>query len=81
MEKVKLIESEGFETKNVFNFESGDVIVVEREVHEFYALERPTTAAPRLIIENAIERTRNFISKSRSEISELSSLMQELTAK
>ena len=79
MERIKLVDSEAFETNNVFKFEEGEVIVVEREVHEFYAFDRP--ASPRLIIDNAIEHTRNFISKSRSDMGELNSLLRELTVK
>jgi len=79
MERIKLTDSEAFETRNVFNFEEGEVVIVEREVHEFYAFERP--AGTRLIIDNAIQSTRNFIAKSRSEIGELNSLLQELTVK
>ena len=79
MKAIKLTDTETIETSNVFKFDDGEVIVVEREVHEFYRLEEP--AAPRLIIDNAVERTRNFIAKSRAEFSELKSVMQELTAK
>jgi hypothetical protein len=79
MERIKLIDSEAFETKNVFNFEEGEVTIVEREVHEFYAFDRP--AGTRLIIDNAIQSTRNFIAKSRSEMAELNSLLRELTVK
>jgi hypothetical protein len=79
MERIKLIDSEAFETKNVFNFEEGEVTIVEREVHEFYAFDRP--AGTRLIIDNAIEKTRTFIAKSRSDMAELNSVLQELTVK
>jgi hypothetical protein len=79
MKKIKLVDTETIETRNTFKFADGEVTVVEREVHEFYRLEpSPST---RLIIDDAIERTRNFIAKSRSEIAELSSVMRELTAK
>lgn len=79
MERIKLIDSEAFETKNVFKFEDGEVTIVEREVHEFYAFDRP--ASTRLIIDNAIEKTKTLIARSRSEMGELNSLLQELTAK
>lgn len=75
MTAIKLIESEVMETRNVFNFADGPVTVVEREVHEFYGLERSTS--PRLVIVDAIE---NFVARSRSEIAGLSSLMQELSS-
>ena len=78
MKAIKLIDTETIETNNVISFADGEVTVVEREVHEFYRLEEPS---PRLVIEDAIERTRNYISKSRAEFAELRSLMQELTAK
>jgi hypothetical protein len=79
MKAIKLTDTETIETNKVFSFADGDVMVVEREVHEFYRLEEPNST--RLIIDDAIERTRNYISKSRAEFAELKSLMQELTAK
>ena len=79
MKAIKLIDTETIQTSNVFSFAEGDVIAVEREVHEFYRLEE--SSSTRLIIDDAIERTMNYISKSRAEFAELKSLMQELTAK
>ena len=79
MKAIKLIDTETIETSNVFSFAEGDVTIVECEVHEFYRLEE--SSATRLIIDDAIERTKNYISKSRAEFAELKSLMQELTAK
>lgn len=79
MKAIKLTDTETIETNNVFSFADGDVTVVEREIHEFYRLEEP--ASTRLIIGGAIERTRDFIAKSRSEMAEINSLLQELTAK
>ncbi len=76
MTAIKLIESEVMETRNVFNFADGQVRVVEREVHEFYGLER--SHSTRLIIVDAIE---NFVARSRSEIAGLSSIMRELAVK
>jgi len=77
MKAIKLIDTETMETSNVFNFDDGAVTVIEREVHEFYRLE--DSASTRLIIDDAIERTKSFISKSRAEFAELKSVMQELT--
>lgn len=71
MTAIKLIESETIETRNVFNFSDGRVTVIENEVHEFYG-----TPATRLVVVDAIE---NFVARSRSEISGLSSLLQELS--
>lgn len=79
MKTIKLIDTETIETTNTFKFADGDVTVVEREVHELYAL-KPSPST-RLIIDDAIESAKNFIAKSRSEIAELSSVMKELTAK
>ena len=79
MKAIKLIDTETFETSNVIKFEDGAVTVIEREVHELYRLEE--SSSTRLIIDDAIERTKNYISKSRAEFAELKSLMQELTAK
>lgn len=77
MTAIKLIDSEIVETRNVFNFADGPVTVDEREVHEFYGFE--AASSPRLIIVDAIERTKDFIARSRSEIGELSSIMRELS--
>ena len=71
MTAIKLINSDTLESRNVFNFADGPVTVVEREVHEFYG-----TAPTRLVIVDAIE---NFVARSRSEIAELNSIMQELS--
>lgn len=78
MKTIKLIDQKTIETTNVFNFSDGAVTVVERETIEFYRLEPSATL---LVIDDAIERTKNFLAKSRSEIADLNSLMQELTAK
>lgn len=79
MKAIKLIDTETIETSNVFNLEGGPVTVIEREVHEFYRLADPS--GTRLIIEEAIGKTKNFIARSREEFSELSSVLRELTAK
>ena len=79
MERIKLIGTESYEINNVFKFDDGEVRVVEREVHEFYGPER--SGSTRLVIGNAIERTRDFIAKSRAEISDLNAVLHELTAK
>ncbi|MDI1241022.1 MAG: hypothetical protein PSX80_03765 [bacterium] len=75
MKFVKLIDSEVIETRNVFNFPDGRVTVVEREVHEAYSFE--PARSPRLVIIDALE---NFVARSRSEITGLSTLMQELSS-
>jgi hypothetical protein len=71
MTAIKLIDSDTLESRSVFNFDDGPVTVVEREVHEFYGV-----APTRLVVVDAIE---NFVARSRSEIAELSSIMQELS--
>lgn len=78
MEKIKLIDTEAFETRNVFTFDVGDVIVVEREVHEVYGFGRRDKT--RLIIDDALDRARSFIARSREEFAELNSILEELTA-
>ena len=79
MKVIKLIESEVVESTRVFDFPDGPVTVCEREVHEFYAPEE--APSPRLVISDAINRTRTFIAKTREEFSELNSLMRELVAR
>ena len=79
MKGIKLIESEVIETNRVLHFPDGQVIVCEREVHEFY---RPQeVSATRLVISDAIDRTRTFIAKTREEFSELNSIMRELVTR
>ena len=79
MKAIKLIESEVVETNRVLHFPEGQVTICEREVHEFY---RPEDASPtRLIISDAIDRTRTFISKRREEFSELNAVMRELVTR
>lgn len=79
MKAIKLIESEVIETNRVFDLPDGRVTIFEREVHEFYG---PAEALPtRLVISDALDRTRTFISKAREEFSELNSLMRELVAR
>lgn len=79
MKGIKLNESEVFEFARVFDLPDGPVEVVEREVHEFY---RPEASSPtRLVISDAIDRTRTFISKAREEFSELNSVMRELVTR
>ena len=76
MKRIKLYESEVLESNRVFDFPDGPVTVCEREVHEFY---RPEESSPtRLIISDAIDRTRTFISKTREEFSELNAVLREL---
>ena len=78
MKTFKLIDTDTNEIRNVFNFSDGAVTVVERETLEVYRFE---PSATRLIIHDAIERTKNLIAKSRSEIAGLNAVLQELNAK
>ena len=78
MRAFKLIETETKESRNVFNFSDGTVTVVECETLEIYRIE---ASATRLVIDEAIERTKNFVAKSRSEIAGLNAVLQDLTAK
>ena len=79
MKVIKLVESEVVESTRVFDFPDGSVTVCEREVHEFYGPEE--TSPPRLVISDAIDRTRTLIAKTREEFWELNSLMHELVAR
>jgi len=79
MKGIKLGENEVVESKRVVNLPGGPVAICEREVHEFY---RPETAtSTRLVISDAIDRTRILISKAREEFSELNSIMRELVVR
>ena len=79
MKVIKLIESEVVESTRVFDFPDGPVTVCEREVHEFYGPQEASST--RLVISDAIDRTRTFIAKTREEFSELNSVMRELVAR
>jgi hypothetical protein len=80
MKAIKLCESEVIESNRVFDLPDGPVSVFEREIHEFYSREAaPDTRL--VIISDAIDRTRTFISKAREEFSELNSVMRELVAR
>ena len=79
MKTIKPGETEVIETSRVFEFSDGAVRVSESEVHKFYCPER--VAATRLVVGDAIERTKGFIAKTRAEFSELNSLMRELTVR
>ena len=79
MEKVKLYETEVLESNRIFEFPEGRVKVYELEVHEIYRRQPVTT--PKLVIEDALVRTKSFIAKARAEFADLNSLMSELTAR
>lgn len=76
MKGMKLVDTEVIESNRVFDFPHGPVTICEREVHEFY---HPDEASQtRLVVSDAIDRTRTFIAKARNEFSELNSLLREL---
>ncbi len=79
MKRTEFCKTEIIETSGVFEFPDGPVNVSEREIHGLYRLGH--LVKTRLVIGDAIERTRGFIAKARAEFSELNSLMRELTAK
>jgi hypothetical protein len=79
MKAIRLIESEVIETNRVLHFPDGQVAIHEREVHEVYQPDEPS--ATRLVISDAIGRTRTFIAKTREEFSELNSIMRELVTR
>ena len=79
MNSFKLSESEVVESDRVVDLPDGPVTIFEREVHEFYSPEE--ASPPRLVISDAIDRTRTFISKAREEFSELNSIMRELVTR
>lgn len=79
MKLIKLGESEVMESNRVLHLPGGPVTICEREVHEFYGPEAGSST--RLVISDAIDRTRTFISKAREDFSELNSIMRELVAR
>ena len=82
MKAIKLSETEVIETNGVIEFSDGPVIINEREVHEFVRVKTGAVAGkPRLVISDAMERTRKFVAKARSDFGELSSVLQELQAR
>jgi hypothetical protein len=73
---IRLAESEVVEINRVVDLPGGSVTIYEREVHECYRPENASTT--RLVISDAVDRTRTFIAKTRDEFSELNALMREL---
>jgi hypothetical protein len=79
MNIIKLSDTKVIESNRVVDFPDGPVTIHEREVHEFYG---PADASStRLVISDAIDRTRTFISKTRDEFSELNSVMRQLVVR
>ena len=76
MKAIKLIESEVVESARVVDLPDGPVRICEREVHEFYGPQEASST--RLVIFDAIDRTRTFIAKTREEFAELNAVMREL---
>ena len=76
MYRIKLMDTEVIESNRVLDFPDGPVTICEREVHEFY--EPSAASSPRLVISDAIDRTRTFISKAHDEFAELNAVMREL---
>jgi len=79
MNRFKLSETEIFETSGLFEFSDGPVSISEREVHEFYR--RDNGKGARLVIGETLDRTKEFIARTRAEFADLNTLMRELTAK
>lgn len=79
MKIFKLCDQEVYETTSVIEFADGPVTIIEREAHELY---RPVSPSPtRLIIGDAIERSKGFVSKARKDFLELNSLLQEMAVR
>jgi hypothetical protein len=79
MKGIRVCKTETIETNRVCDFSDGAVTICEREVHEYY--EPKPAMSTRLIISDAIDRTRTFISKAREDFSELNSIMDDLLAR
>ena len=79
MNRFKLSGTEVVETSGVFEFSDGPVSISEREVHEFYR--RDNGKGARLVIGETLDRTKEFIARTRAEFADLNTLMRELTAK
>ena len=79
MRDIRLAESEVVEFNRVVDLPGGSVEVYERKVHEIY---RPEEGSPtRLVVSDAIDRTRTFIAKRREEFAELNAVMRELATR
>jgi hypothetical protein len=78
MNIIKLSDTTVIESNRVVDFPDGPVTICEREVHELYG---PAPSSTRLVISDAIDRTRTFISKAHDEFSELNSIMRQLMAR
>lgn len=90
MKAIKFTESESFEVEGVFEFADGNVTINEREIHECIRygedpnlsveMEPARPRSTKLVIDDAIALTKEFVAKRRSEIGELSSVLRELTS-
>ena len=71
------------ETINSFDFPDGTVTAFESETHGVIRCDEEQTApqagGPKLVIVEAAQRAKNFISKTREDFRELNSLLQELS--
>ena len=72
MKAIKLSETEVIETNGVIEFSDGEFVRVKTGA---------VAGKPRLVISDAMERTRKFVAKARSDFGELSSVLQELQAR
>ena len=82
-------QKQDIEYRRSVDLPRGVVEIVERETHETLGccfrqedgeskITKPAQTT-RLVIDGAVSRTKNFVSKARSEIGELSAILQELT--
>jgi hypothetical protein len=88
MKAIKFTEIESFEAEGIFEFADGNVTINEREIHECVRygadsnpqlIEATGPRSTKLVIDDAIALTKDFVAKRRSEIGELNSILQELS--
>ena len=89
MKAKKYNETEVFEADRTFDFPDGGVTLKERATREVIRFSKDQGIArtgkndaaqtTRLVISDAVARTKNFVAKTRDEVGELSSILQELT--
>ena len=89
MKAKKHNETEVSESDRTFSFPDGEVTLKERATREVIHFSRDRGIArtgkngaaqtTRLIIGDAVARTKNFVAKTRDDVGELSSILQELT--
>jgi hypothetical protein len=84
MKAINFTETESVEVSGVIDLGDETVKIFEREIHKVISfrdsnnIEKTAGNTPRLVIGDAVEQTKVFVSKTRAELSELNSVLSEM---